>query len=125
MSLLIISGVGSCVAFSLVDLASKLWIEPLGLEGLADIAGFPMLMLGLSLIGLVGLPIQNGCLRHFERQADRFATSLGIPSAFAAALQRLGGLNLADPNPPRWVELWLYDHPPLVKRIRAAEAASP
>jgi len=122
--LLIISGLGSLIAFSIVDLVSRLWIEPLGLEGLADIAGFPILMLGLSLVGLAGLPIQNGLARQFERQADRFATNMSTPSAFAAALRRLGELNLADPHPPRWVELLLYDHPPLAKRIQAAEAAS-
>ncbi|MBI3319411.1 MAG: M48 family metallopeptidase [Candidatus Omnitrophica bacterium] len=123
--LLILSGLGSWLALMLVDHLSLLWISPLGVRGLADIAGFPLLMLALSLIGLIGLPIQQALSRHFEWQADRFAVTLSRrPADFAAALRKLGELNLADPAPPRWVEWLFYDHPPLPKRIQAAEAAS-
>ena len=93
-----------------------------GLRGLSDIAGFPLLMLWLSLLGLVGLPMQNGLSRHFEWQADHFAVSTtNRPQEFANALRRLASLNLADPSPPRWVVWLFYDHPPITERIRAAE----
>jgi STE24 endopeptidase len=123
--LLVISGLGSWIAFSIVDGVARRWLEPLGVPALADITGFPVLMLLLSLIGLIGLPLQNGLSRSFEAQADLFAVAVtSLPGAFASALRRLAELNLADPRPPRWVELLFYDHPPITKRIRAAEASS-
>jgi len=123
--LLAISALGSGAAFFLTDLAGKRWVASFGLQGLWDIAGFPLLMLWLFGLGLLGLPLQNGLSRYFERQADRFAVEVTAhPAAFASALRRLGSLNLADPNPPRWVEWYLYDHPALPRRIAAVEADS-
>ena len=119
---LVISAVGSWVAFLLTDAVGQRWVVALGLQGLSDIAGFPMLMLWLSLLGLLTLPLQNGLSRYFEWQADRFAIDMtNPPQAFGAALRRLAQLNLADPNPPHWVTWLFYDHPPITERIRAAE----
>ncbi len=123
--LLIISAVGSWIAFLLTDAVGQRWVERLALGGLSDVAGFPMLMLWLSLLGLIGLPLQNGLSRYFEWQADRFAVATTtLPRAFADALRRLASLNLADPHPPRWVVWLFYDHPPIVERINAAERAA-
>jgi len=123
--LLVISAVGSWVAFQLTDAVGRRWVQRFGLDGLSDIAGFPMLMLWLSVLGLIGLPAQNGLSRYFEWQADRFAVAATtLPKAFADALRRLARLNLADPRPPRWVVWFFYDHPPITERIRAAEKAA-
>ncbi len=121
---LIVSTIGAWVAFMLTDAAGGRWVHALGLRDLADIAGFPMLMLWLSVLGLLSMPAQNGLSRHFEWQADHFAISLIRPAhVFASALRRLGTLNLADPDPPRWVTWMFYDHPPITDRIRVAEQA--
>ncbi len=121
---LVISAVGSWIAFQLIAITSSSWLRALGLRDLTDLAGFPMLMIALSVLGLIGLPLQNAISRHFEWQADRFAVSLTrLPRSFASALRKLGDLNLADPNPPRWIEWLFYDHPPIAKRIAVAEAA--
>ena len=122
IKLLVASALGSWVAFALSRLVGARWVPWLGLRGLADIAGFPMLMLWLSLLGLIGLPLQNGLSRYFEWQADRFAVALTrLPQAFAGALRRLAQVNLADPSPPRWIVWMFYDHPPITERIEAAE----
>jgi STE24 endopeptidase len=122
--LLVLSAIGAWVAFLLTDAAGKHWVAALGLQGLADIAGFPVLMLWLTLLHLISLPLQNGLSRRFEWQADQFALqTAGTPRAFAEALRRLARLNLADPNPPRWVTWLFYDHPPITERIHAAEQA--
>ena len=122
---LMLNALGSFLAFSIIDRASPVWIARFGLSGLSDVVGFPMLMLSLSLIGLIGLPLQNGLSRYFERQADRFAVALThLPTAFAAALRKLGELNLADPNPPRWIEWLFYDHPAIHKRIASVEVTT-
>ncbi len=120
--LLILTAVGSWVALSLIAITSAWWIARLQLSGLSDLVGFPMLALSLMLIGLIGLPLQNAISRAFEWEADRFAVTVTqAPTVFANALRKLGELNLADPAPPRWVEWLLYDHPPIAKRILAAE----
>jgi len=122
---LALSAVGSLIAFWLVQRVTPAWMTRWGIQQMADPAGFPILMLSLTLIGLLGLPLQNAISRRFEWQADRFAVSLThLPAVFASALRRLGELNLADPNPPRWVEWLFYDHPPLPQRIRAAELSA-
>ena len=113
--MLILSTFGSWLAFTLTARA---------IPRIADIAQFPVLALWLMGLGLLGLPLQQGISRHFEWEADRFAVGMTPPSAFAGALRRLAALNLADPQPPRWIVWLLYDHPPITARIAAAEAAA-
>jgi STE24 endopeptidase len=122
---LVLNAVGSWIAFRLTAAAAQRWAGPLGLDGLADLAGVPALLLWFSVLGLLSLPVQNGCSRFFERQADRYAVAMTRPpQAFAAALRRLAQLNLADPAPPRWVAWLFYDHPPITERIRDAAQGS-
>jgi len=120
--LLVVSAVGSWCGFLMTQIVAKRWVGWAHLTGLADIAGFPLLALWLSLLGFVSLPLQNGLSRYFEWQADHFAVATTKRGrAFADALRRLAQLNLADPNPPRWIVWMLYDHPPITERIQAAE----
>ena len=116
-----LSAAGSWIAFRMTDAMGQWWAGRLGLDGLADLAGLPALLLWFSVLSLLSLPIQHGISRFFERQADRYAVTMTqSPQAFAAALRRLGALNLADPDPPRWVVWLFYDHPPIAERIEAA-----
>ena len=125
-TMLVLSAAGSWIAFALTDATARWGVELLGLSGLSDIAGLPMLSLWLSGLGLLTLPLQNGLSRYFEWQADHFAVRItGQPQAFAGALRRLGQLNLADPDPPRWVVWFFYDHPPICERIEAAVRSAP
>ena len=121
--LLVIATFGSWIVFTLTQAAGGRWAGPLGLDGLSDIAGFPLLMLWFSIVGFTGLPLQNALARHFEWQADHFAVVTTSPGSFGLALRRLAQLNLADPSPPRWVVWLFYDHPPITQRIDAAERA--
>jgi STE24 endopeptidase len=122
VKLLVMAAAGSWIAFTLTAAVSQRWVEALRLTGLSDIAGFPMLMLWFSLLGVIGMPLQNWVSRQFEWQSDRFATAtVEKPAAFAAALTRLAALNLADPSPPWWIVWLFYDHPPITERILAAE----
>ena len=124
-TMLILSAIGSWIAFTLTQWAGRRWVAASGLHGLDDLAGFPMLMLWLSVLGLIGLPLQNGLSRYFEWQEDHFAVEVTkLPRPFAEALRRLSQLNLADPSPPRWVVWFFYDHPPITERIQAAEKSA-
>lgn len=70
------------------------------------------------------MPLSNGWSRWREALADRYAVQVtGNPLAYVSALVRLADQNLGELEPPRWVELLLYTHPPLGKRIAAARAA--
>jgi STE24 endopeptidase len=96
----------------------------LGLAGPADPAGLPWLALVVLALGLVQLPLANGFSRRIERQADDFAlTTTGNPAAFVGAMERLAGLNLAERQPSRLKEIFLYSHPSLARRIARAERA--
>jgi STE24 endopeptidase len=116
---------------SLITLAG-LWLASLALEwgvgrfdlnGVDDVAGLPWLALVLGGFGLMTMPLVNGWSRWRERMADRYAVqATGKPLAFASAMVRLADQNLSEVAPPRWLELLLYSHPPLGKRIAAAQA---
>ncbi|MGD9100288.1 MAG: M48 family metallopeptidase [Anaerolineae bacterium] len=105
----------------LASLALVWGVDRLGLEGVNDVAGLPWLALVMGGFGLITLPLVNGWSRWRERLADRYAIqATGAPLAFASALVRLADQNLAEVEPPRWVEFLLYSHPPVGKRIAAA-----
>ena len=53
------------------------------------------------------------------RAADAFGARYTSREAMARALVRLADQNLADPEPPRWEELWFYSHPAIASRVRA------
>jgi STE24 endopeptidase len=121
---LALSVVSTLVALWLTAALAPYALTALGLPHLSALAGFPLLMVWFVLLQLLGMPIRNGISRLFEWQADRFALARTSPAVFAAALERLAQQNLADPCPPRWVEIWLHDHPAMHKRIAAARAYS-
>ena len=88
-------------------------------RGLADVAALPLLTLLLSALSLALAPIQNAISRNLiEHPADRYALDLTRdPAAFVGAMEKLGRLNLADPQPPAIVKWLLYGHPTLQERI--------
>jgi STE24 endopeptidase len=95
----------------------------LGLRGIADPAGLPLLVASVAALSQVLLPIDNAVSRERERRADRFALSLtGNAGAFVSAMRRLGAQNLAEDN-PSWVVRTLFSsHPPIRERIAAVES---
>ncbi len=99
-----------------------LWAgPPLGLRGPGDPAALPLVALVMGLYGLVTTPIGNSIVRWAERRADRYALeATRKPDAFISAMERLSADNLAEREPPRWVEVVLHDHPSIGRRIAFA-----
>lgn len=94
----------------------------LGLQGPADPAGMPVLLMAAGAMGLVFKPLMNALSRAHERRADDFALRLtNNPSAFISAMRRLGQQNLAEDNPSRLVQVFFYTHPPIRERLRVAQ----
>ncbi len=121
--LLVIGGALGLAGFGLIGVAMERLVRPLGLGGIDDVAGLPLIWLLFSLYHLVLMPLQHGISRHFERGADRFALeTTRQPEAFIGCMRRLAEQNLSDVDPSPWVEWWLYDHPSIARRIRMAEA---
>lgn len=93
----------------------------LGIRGLTDLAGLPLLLITAAGLSLAALPALNAVSRANERAADRFAVTLTRkPDAFVSAMRRLGAQNLAEENPSRLVQWIFYSHPPVTQRIAAA-----
>ncbi len=93
-----------------------------GFNDITELAALPLISLWLSLYGLAAGPLENWFSRRHEYQADRYALrTTGNRQAFVSAMRKLSALNLSDPEPPRWVEIFFHGHPTIAKRIRAAE----
>jgi STE24 endopeptidase len=119
---LLVNSVLTVVTLWLAARGLDLGVTLLGLAGPADPAGLPWLALVTMALGLIQLPLANGFSRWIERQADDFAlATTGNPRAFVGAMERLGGLNLAERRPSRLKEIFLFSHPALESRIARAE----
>jgi len=98
----------------------NLW-PALGFQGAEDLASFPLLALCLMLLGLAATPLQNAFSRTRETQADLFALrACANTPAFKSCMQKLGQVNLADPEPHPLYEWFFYDHPSIAKRVAFA-----
>lgn len=94
-----------------------------GVDGIAQPRAFPLLIALVTIAGLVATPVQALVSRQVEARADAHALALtGDPATFEAMQRRLAGVNLADPDPPRWEYLWSASHPSTVERMAAARA---
>lgn len=90
-----------------------------------DFANLPLIVLVGTALSVLLVPFTNAVSRHHERQADRYAwKTLGSTAAFCSAMEKLAGLNLAEREPSRLVELLFHSHPSTARRIRAAQAWS-
>lgn len=109
-------------SFYLIYLLSDWIIKLLGISGIWDVEGFPMISLILVATGFIFLPLQNGYSRSLEKEADLFALDATASAQdFINCMKKLARQNLADPDPPFLIEFLLYDHPSISKRIRSAE----
>lgn len=89
---------------------------------ISDFADLPLLALLSTVISLLLLAPLNAWSRHNERQADRYAfKSIPAVAPFVSAMDKLARQNLAERNPSRWVEFFFHSHPPVSKRIGAAQ----
>jgi len=92
-------------------------------EQLSDFANLPLLMLVSAVLSFLLMPALNAYSRFNERQADRYSyTAIASITPFISGMNKLADQNLAERRPSRLVELLFYSHPPIAKRIQAAEA---
>jgi STE24 endopeptidase len=90
-----------------------------GVSGIADPAGFPLLLLIFATYGFVLTPISNTIGRNIEREADAFAINAARePNAAAMVALKLGKYRKLEPSPLE--EFIFFDHPSGRSRIRMA-----
>jgi Zn-dependent protease with chaperone function len=90
-----------------------------GFDHLGDVAAMPLLTATMTLLALVAQPAINGFSRAIEHEADVFAVEVTRDNdAGARAYLKLGSQNRSNPEPSRFVKLFLYTHPPLIERMR-------
>lgn len=126
------------LAFVLFYLAKRFLDWALGKSGTAwdirgpdDWASLPLWIMIVFLLFFLSTPIGNAFSRYQEHEADRYGLEVihGIvanPGDVAAqAFQVEGEIDLQDPDPPAFIEFWLYDHPAVNDRILFSRAYDP
>jgi STE24 endopeptidase len=89
---------------------------------LTDFANLPLIVLVSSLLSLILMPALNAYSRFTERQADVYCWK-SVPSItpYITAMEKLNKQNLSESHPSRLVEILFHSHPPIAKRIAAAQ----
>lgn len=111
------------LALVAVAAPATVWAIAEGATALGD--SLPAVVLSASLVApVVGL-VANGLSRSVERRADRFAMRLvGDPQSQIGFQRGICIRNVAEPEPPRWVQVLYGTHPTTLERIAMAEAAA-
>ncbi|MBN1991708.1 MAG: M48 family metallopeptidase [Anaerolineae bacterium] len=110
------------IGFWLADLVMRWGLAVFGYSGITDPATLPLLIIALSVFGLVTMPLGNAWSRWREVKADTYALKITQkPQAFIDAMTRLANQNLAEAEPPAWVEFLLHSHPSINKRVTMAK----
>jgi STE24 endopeptidase len=114
------------IAFFFAFLVLRAFSFTFGLRSPADIAGFPLLVFTVAIVSFFSLPLINGFSRRLEWRADDFALKITRNrGAFISMMGKLGRQNLAEFWPNRFIEIFLYSHPPIGKRIEHAREVFP
>ncbi|MCK4298817.1 MAG: M48 family metalloprotease [Planctomycetes bacterium] len=113
----LLGGVAAMFGFALCQQVMNVLAPSLGLE-VAEVVSLPLLALVLMVFALLLLPLQNGYSRRLERGCDIYAVRhTSEPRALLTAFAKLARLNLVQRRPHRLIELLLYSHPPIEKRM--------
>lgn len=101
------------------DRAVARWGARWGVSGIADPAGFPLLMLLLSAFFFVATPLTNTMTRTAELEADFYGMNASRqPDGMAEVSLKLGDYRKLSPGPLE--EMLFFDHPSGRTRIRNA-----
>ena len=118
---LLVQSALTLLTFWIADHLLSAGARALGLDGLADLAGLPLLALIVLGVSLLALPVASGWSRRVERQADDFALRVtGNAQAFISAMERLRALTLAEREPHPAKEFFLSSHPSIGRRVARA-----
>jgi STE24 endopeptidase len=115
--------VGLYLMYRGLHFALQRWGPAWKIYGPQDWAALSVLLLLMYILSFFSAPLVNGLSRMQEHAADVYGIEVIhgiIPNSeevAAHAFQRLGEVDLSDPNPPAFIRFWLYSHPPLAERL--------
>jgi len=99
--------------------AQARWGHRYGVEGLADPAGLPLVMVLFAVFSFVTTPVSNSIVRQAEAEADAFGLNAARePNGFATSAMRLSTYRKIHPG--HWEEIIFYDHPSGYERVHAS-----
>ena len=107
------------------------WGKDWKLYGPEDWGALAAFLLLFQITMFLATPVVNGISRMQEHASDVYGLEVihGIvphsEEVAAHAFQILGEVDLADPNPSRFITFWLYSHPPLAERLVFAHSYDP
>jgi STE24 endopeptidase len=111
--------IGFLLARSAFAWAVAKWGQRWDVRGIADPAGFPLLVLIFATFSFLTTPLTNSASRMTEREADAFGLNTARePDGFAQSALKLGSYRKLNPGPVE--EMFFYDHPSGRARIRMA-----
>jgi STE24 endopeptidase len=111
--------IGFFLARFLFDAAVRRWGGRWDVHGIADPAGFPLLVLIYATFAFLFTPINNTITRITEREADAFGLNTAREAdGFAQSALKLGSYRKLNPGPIE--EMIFFDHPSGRARIRMA-----
>jgi Zn-dependent protease with chaperone function len=90
-----------------------------------------ILLLTMKMLVFLSSPIDSGASRMIEHAADVYGLEVihgVVPNSAdvaAHAFQILGEVDLDEPNPPWFIKIWLYSHPPISDRLSFAYTYDP
>lgn len=120
--LLAMGGASSTIFFFAIKKTFGAVSQALMSGGPFDMAVFPAILIAFIIYNLISAPVQNAISRTMEANADALALRITrLKGPFISLMQKLASKNLADADPNILVELLMYDHPPIAKRIRFAQ----
>jgi len=100
------------------------WGAAWAIRGLDDWASLPALLFLLSIFLFLANPVTNAFSRHVEHQADQYGLEVthGLTpdsgQVAAQAFQKLGEVDLADPDPNPVDVFLFYSHPSISDRVQ-------
>ena len=93
-----------------------------GVKERADVRTLPLIFLVFWIGTLVIAPISAVFSRNRELAADQFGVRLTADAAaFREMLIKVARINKMDPDPPRWIVLKGWSHPPIRERLAAIQ----
>ena len=97
------------------------WGSGLGISGIADPAGLPLLAAIVSVWFFVMTPMTNSLIRTQEAEADIFGLNASHqPDGFANTAMQLSEYRKIHPG--KWEEIFFFDHPSGWNRVHMAMA---
>ncbi len=110
---------GFGIARVVFDWALRRWGQRWDVRGIADPAGFPLLVLIFATFAFLMTPVLNSITRVTEREADQFGINTSRePDGEAKVALKLGAYRKLDPSPIE--EFIFFDHPSGRARIQMA-----